>query len=308
MKNLSDDTKIVNINNNFINELYINEPYPIFEFSLYHVLSYLSIDVNIVGIKTKFGSAIFLKKKNDHMLFTPKINNVILFKEWIDKYSINKIINVSKNWIDRYSEELNFEIVPRSKAEAVYDVNLLSKLDGGNFIKLRQVKKKLLENNLIRFVKVDKYNLKDAYDVLDCWQKTQGVKYKKNKYLKEKFLYYKMLNLTQYYPDLSFEIGYINSKPLSVCIIHKVDWKKQWGIIYLIKGINRKKDGGVHGVSDATYLHLIKSAKDWNLKFLNDGELGFEKGTREHKLRFQPINFLASYDLIKKQKVCCNKI
>jgi len=97
--------------------------------------------------------------------------------------------------------------------------------------------------------------------------------------------------------NLTLEIASVCGKDLGLLVYFLIPEHPGWGEIYMVKGINRSEDGGVHGVSDACYLHIFDSLKQLNCLYVNDGELGTESGTREHKLRFKPIFYLKSYDL-----------
>lgn len=300
------NTKIVKLgesftnDQNFIRDLYASEPSPVFEFSSYHILSYLSFNSELYGIETDFGKSIVVVKNGSQIfLFTPKINNIYNFKSWVKLAGcIKGILNISENWLTKYSKYLKGDLVIRSSNEAIYDVQLLNNLHGKEFTKLRNCRNKLLNNNQLLFQKVSSTNFKDAISVLEKWQLSQGGRYQKNKFEKEKYLFLKFLELSKQTGELVFEIGYINKIPLSVCAFHKVEWKKDWGTIYLVKGINRASDGGIHGVSDATYCHVFNIANKWHLKLLNDGELGSEEGTKSHKLGFKPVYFLKSFDIL----------
>jgi hypothetical protein len=54
----------------------------------------------------------------------------------------------------------------------------------------------------------------------------------------------------------------------------------------------------VPGASDATYCHVFLKAHAMRMTRLNDGDLGTERGTRNHKLQFQPVAFLQSFDIL----------
>ena len=54
---------------------------------------------------------------------------------------------------------------------------------------------------------------------------------------------------------------------------------------------------GWRGILAGVGSSLINEFKNMGCIKMNDGELGSEIGTREHKLRFKPIAFLKSFDL-----------
>lgn len=294
----------------FINSLYVKENMPVFEHSPYHVLSYLTFQNKLYAIKGCFGKAIVVSDNNHFWLFTPMVKSFPKFEEFIFSLVSNsetrkvEIKNVSEQWLENFREKASkslikkTEVKERSKEEAIYDTDLLCELPGKDFAKLRNKRNKLLNKGTLVLQKVDKNNLNDALFVLKKWSETQGYKYSKNKYEKEVFVLKSFLEISLKDRNLILRTGYINHEPLSICAFHKVKNKPSWGIIYLIKGINRPTDGGLHGVSDATYCYCFFKARQMGIKRLNDGELGSEKGTREHKLRFKPVMFLKSLDLV----------
>lgn len=291
----------------FIDQLYKREPYPIFEHNVFHILSYLSFHNELFGLEGKFGKAILcLSKNKEAFLFTPVINNFISFTSLINalktSYKQRKICiqNVSQNWVRKVIPVKNkhlFNIKKRSGAEAIYDVPLLNSLSGKDFAKIRQSRNKLLNHQILTFEKLTPNNLHKALELLNAWQQTQGTKYQKNKYEKQKHTYNKLVELSSKDNSLIFEVGEIANKAVSVVAMFKSRLKPRWGIIYELKGLNNKISGGFHGVSDATYCHVFNIAKSKRIVYLNDGELGSEMGTREHKLRFKPVIFLKSFDV-----------
>lgn len=283
----------------FITSLFSSEDKPVFEFSSFHVLSYLAFDHRVYGLRASFGQAVLLVDHFDAAkLFTPSVNDIDLFQDWLHQNrNVKQITNVSESWISKHGNFIQGETRVRSAHEAIYDVDTLNRLEGKDFANIRNSKNKLISGDILQFRDVSESNLPDAIAVLTKWQTVQGHKYEKNKYDKERFTYHQLLHLTKQTKNLLFQIGYINSDPVSVFALHKVEWKPNWGVIYLAKGINRASDGGTHGVTDATYCHIFDRANKQGLIYLNDGELGTEQGTRKHKLNFKPVNFLKSFDI-----------
>lgn len=312
--NFPKNTKYFEFGNNFdlekkfVESLYTNEPFPIFEQNIFHVLSYLSFKNTIYGVSGTFGRTIVcISDEKTVFLFTPVILNYNDFIDFIDFLKIRfvqsevKIQNVSEKFIKNVIEFTGkhyYKVIVRSPEEAVYDVDLLTKLEGKSFSGLRQSKNKLLNNSLLKFENISEVNFDRSIAFLTKWQKYQGFKYFKNKYEKEKALYSKFIYLSQLDHSLIFQIGSVNNADLSIVALIKSCLKKDWGIIYVLKGLNRKEQGGLHGITDATYCYIFGKAKSMGIKYLNDGEMGSEDGTRNHKLRFKPVMFLKSFDLI----------
>lgn len=297
-------TKFDKKNINFIKELYLEEKYPIFEHNFYHIFGYLGFKKELYAINKKNWSSIIFYDKKEVYLFTPVIRNLKFFISDIKKeFKYINIINVSKDWLNKNHIKLEslvrrIDIQTRSKEEAIYDLNLLNELPGSHFAKLRNINKKLLLNEELVFKKIkSEKDLKKAKRLISKWNKVQGFKYIKNKESKEKFLLEKVNHYCKNDKNLRVEMGIVKNKVLSLVIYFISPTHSQWSEIYMIKGINRSEDQGVHGVSDASYLHVFKQLKLMGANYVNDGELGYEEGTRLHKLRFKPIKFLQSFDL-----------
>lgn len=293
----------------FINDLYCNEIVPIFEHSYYHVLSYLKYKNALFAVEGIFGKLILVQRDSGFFIFTPKIKDYNLFSGFVYKLiessgkNIIEIQNISSHWLENFKAKINLRSVKllkvriRSQNEAVYDVKLLNQLPGKDFSSLRQARNRLLISGKLRFRPINKNNIDSAINLLKLWQETQGRKYEKNKFEKEKFVYRTFADLSPKSPSFVFELGILGEFPVSICAMYKIPGKDEWATTYIIKGINRKEDRGMHGVSDATYIYCFQKAKEMGVKYINDGEIGNEVGTREHKLRFQPIKFFQSYDV-----------
>jgi len=296
---------------NFICNLYEKEEKPIFEHSPYHVLSYLQYGNKLFGVVGNFGATILVVGKTDQFLFTPKVLDYKEFyqlvKSILTLFSRESLMirNVSESWLRSFTghfgtkQNLKIKVIPRSKEEAIYSVDLLTLMPGKEFSKLRQTRNKLLNKGLLSFREiVGKKDLSDSLKVLDKWNQVQGYKYTKKKINKEKYVLERFFSLRDKFDHVVFGIGYIGDKPLSVYLMYRIPKKPNYGTIYILKGINRKSEGGRHGISDATYCYCFFQAKKWGIKFINDGELGSEVGTRVHKLGFKPIEFLKSFDVL----------
>ena len=51
--------------------------------------------------------------------------------------------------------------------------------------------------------------------------------------------------------------------------------------------------------SSALYFKLFEDSYNKNCRYINDGELGFEKGSVRHKMKYKPILFKTSWDYEK---------
>lgn len=290
----------------FIKNLYSDEPSPIFEHNHYHILSYLHFQSKILGVDFKSGSTILVIEDNKLIFFTPKskdIKKLILEFASLSRnlnFSEVCILNLSKYQLTRWQKNiqgLNSKIIPRSKEEVVYDAIRLSKLPGKDFAKIRNTRNKLLINRKLDFIDIDQDNIKKAFDVVDLWDKIQGHKYKKKKVDKEKYVIKTLSKFAEEDKNIKVQLAISGNKTLGVIIFFLIPNWKEWGEIYMVKGINRALEGGIRGVSDASYLNIFEEFNKKSILWINDGELGSEPGTRKHKMRFQPVNFLQSFDI-----------
>lgn len=289
----------------FINSLYSKEPYPVFEHNKYHILSYLKFNNELFAVENKYWKSILISQESKNKLFTPMIVNVSEFINDLKTSNIEslEIINVSQEWIKNNFAELknNFnkvDLISRSKEEAVYDLDVLSELSGSQFAKLRNTKNKLITNQKLIFKKLNtQEDLEQAKELINIWNLIQGYKYSKDKKEKEKYVLECLVSESVNDKNLIVEMGFVEGKPLCIVVYFLSPTHDKWSEIYMVKGINRTSDQGLHGISDAAYLHVFNELKKMGAKYANDGELGSEEGTRNHKLRFQPCMFLQSFDL-----------
>ncbi len=291
-----------------ISAVFSEEPFPIFEQSPQHILSYLKYDYRPIYTEAGCFRGVLLVAEKDAVIFSPFISNFESFLGFVsrlkDFFSVGeiKIQNVSGDWLEKRKKDLSgikHRIELRSKEEVVYDVPTVSHLQGSGFANLRNAEKRLIQSGELNFKDVEEKNLGDVLKVLEVWNETQGSKYEKKKKEKEKFTLEAFLGFKKILGnrDLLFEAGYLNGNPVSISLMHRSPLKRDWGIIYSVKGINKPENKGAHGVSDATYIRCFKTASEWGLNFLNDGELGSEPGTRNHKLAFKPTMYLKSFDV-----------
>lgn len=290
----------------FIENLYSDEPFPIFEHNIYHILSYLHFQSKILGVNFNSGSTILVIRNDKFIFFTPKSKNI---KELVSEFSSLSqhlnfsevcVLNLSKYQLTKWQDnirEIKVNIIPRSKEEAIYDVIKLTNLSGKDFAKLRNTRNKLLKNRKLDFVDINRGNIKKAFEVIDQWDKIQGFKYKKRKVDKEKYVINTLSKFAERDKKIKVQLILSGTIALGIIIYFLIPNWREWGEIYMVKGINRGTEGGVHGISDALYLKIFEEFKNRGVLWINDGELGSEPGTREHKMRFQPVNFLQSFDI-----------
>lgn len=211
-----------------------------------------------------------------------------------------KIIHTDERWpIDSGIVKDNmWQIIPRSQSEAIYDIDLLNKLAGKDFAKLRLVRNKLVDSGVIQFENIK--TAESTLELLKTWNATQGVKYSKDKFEQEAFILKTIVEFKKQYPDVPvyLKCGRLGEKIISYCLFSILPQNSDYAVIHTLKGINKPEAGGVHGASDATYLHVFKYLQEKGVKYINDGELGSEQGAKEHKLRFMPVRFNKSYDLL----------
>lgn len=293
-----------------ITSLYKKEPVPIFEHNFIHVTTYLRFGKELFLVKGDNGSAIIVydPESKRYSFFTPQILKSKFLLDLARIASIFpqknfQILNVSKSWKDGYLLSLKkcfrkeLQVINRSQDEAVYDLRLLNELKGKDFSMLRYRRNKLLEKKRLVFYLVNRDNLEKAIGVIRKWNEVQGIKYAKNKEEKEIFVIQELVKSNLNNKLFNLEMGIINDRGLSLVLYFIHPNNDDYGQIYLLKGINRKGDGGEDGVSDATYLYAFRKMYEKGALFCNDGELGCEEGTRKHKLGFKPREFFQSFDI-----------
>jgi hypothetical protein len=291
---------------NFLRDIYINEKVQIFEHNIFHVIGYLGYEHKIYTVGGDKFQSLILIRGNTISFFTPNISDwkefldlIVDFKNVFPSFKI-KIQNVSLNWIEENKNHIpvDFDIIPRSAEEAVYDVDTLVQLKGAQFSNLRNLKNKLASDGYIIFRNAKKDDFSTIKAFLQKWQDTQGYKYQKDKFEKELFSYQTAIKLIESsHGSICFDLGYFDNKLVCLCLLLRSDLKKEWGVLYSIKGLNHSDNGGVRGASDSAYMHAFRLANEFGISKLNDGELGTELGTRLHKMKFGPTLFLKSFDI-----------
>jgi hypothetical protein len=296
----------------FLSRLLSAEPVPIFEHSVFYVLGSLSHNNALYGVTGAFGHAVCAVSADSVYLFSPAVLDTErlthLIASLVDVTPGNQldIRYLTERWVSSTVPSLGghgVTVRPRSAAEAVYECSRLVRLDGPDFRNLRARRRKLLDSGRLRFLPLDADRLPDAFSILQCWQATQGQKYQKNRYDREAFTLRRFVELSKRLPIYSsFEVGYCEERPVSIACFYRSERLSSWGAICFIKAINRPEFGGISGASDATYCHVFLKADSLGLTHLNDGELGTENGTRNHKLQFQPVMFLRSFDVVLRRQ------
>jgi len=291
----------------FISHLFAREPDPIFEQNWIHILSYLKFKSNIYSIYSPHGQSVLIFRDNKLHLFTADIQNptfFLNFKQFASSLNLHSfdVLNISQSWLDKNLMLLHktfslVSVLSRSKEEVIYDLDLLTSLPSQAFNHLRQTRNRLLTSNKVCFEKINNSNLHVGFKLIEHWNSVQGYKYSKNKMDKEKFVLEKLVSFSYTHPELNLLLGKVGSFTCSLSIFFLHPQFLQYGIIYMLKGINRSEEGGIRGASDATYLHIFSQLKKLGAKFVNDGELGSEIGTRQYKLRYHPLRNLQSFDV-----------
>lgn len=315
MRRKSDDLLFLKLNPDdyqaklIINSIFSVEPFPIYEHNWQHIFSYASFRSKIYLLQYHDFYSISIMKYGKIYLFTPYFQNIESFQYVVEffknkKYDLLKILNVSENWINNfnlYNHKHKIVITHRSQNEALYSVDLLSDLKGKQFTELRQTRNRVLKKQVIFFKKINRANLSDCFYLIDQWHKVQGSKYLKNKVNKEKFTVKRFLNFLDsgsLCDSNSFcRVSYFSDKPIGYCLSFIHPSNRNYLICYTVKGINKINEGGFRGTSDSLYLKIVDFCRNNNVKYINDGDLGLEKGTIKHKEKFRPINYLKSFDV-----------
>jgi hypothetical protein len=292
----------------FVKELLSAEPIPIFEHSYFYIIGSLLHHSSMHAIRGAFGLAVIVTSPQITYLLSPAIRDVASFStvvgSLLDLLPGNELNlrYLTERWVDSFIPNLKgyrIAVEPRSTAEAVYEVARLTKLEGPQFRNLRARRRKLLDSGSMTFLPLNASGvLRDAISILQAWQSSQGNKYQKNRYEREVFTLEQFTSLsTAGSCDSSFEVGYCEGRPLSIACFYRSDSLSNWGGICFVKAINHPEVGGVPGASDATYCHVFRKASSLGITHLNDGDIGTEEGTRKHKMQFQPVQFLRSFDI-----------
>jgi len=302
-------------NIDFINSIFEIEPFPIFEYNWYEIIGYQTYKGPFWAVILEDNSQLLLQfrnKENKLILFLPLVKSIKgweIIKKLHEILSISEIsiLNVSQHWKDIYEKNIttyfgvnNIKEEFRAEEEAVYDLKALNTLNGHKYGTLRNVKNRLLSSRLLTFKKVNLDNLKDAVNILDKWYETQGKKYKgPSRKEKELFGLKNFLIYSKDNENMFVEVGYFNNLPVCLLMYFVFPTHNKWGVNFVLKGLNNNvENNSVNGVSDAAYIHMFENLYSRGVEFLNDGELGYEIGTRTHKIvKFRPINYLQSFNI-----------
>lgn len=181
--------KKIKINDfNLINNIFKCEPYPIYEQNWQHIFSYIKFESNIYILKKNDFTSVCFKKNKKYVMFSPYFTNIeslksaIIFIKNKNNENVVKIINISEFWLNKFkniSYGINYKIINRSEREALYDVDLLCKLEGRDFEKLRQIKNKNIIGKKIYFNDLNNKGISDCVHIIKKWNNVQGFKYKK---------------------------------------------------------------------------------------------------------------------------------
>lgn len=288
----------------FAKRAYLSEDFPIFEHSSYHIYGSLAYQYKLFTFNSLAWSGIIAVNDTELFIFTPYVRQADVFYEEClkikhDLQSPGFVIkNVSECFFNSLGAlNVKFSIVPRSLNEVVYEADVLAELSGKQFAKLRHAYNKYITAGRLHFEDVNPEKISDVESVHTKWHLYQSGKYHKDRKERELYTIRCFADLSKN-PDLIFRVGYLNSIPVSIIIMHRAVCHSEWMVSYLIKGINNKEFGGAHGISDATYCYAFKLAKQKGIKWINDGDLGTEIGSSTHKLKFKPKLFLKSFDII----------
>lgn len=249
-------------------------------------------------------SAFLVVNSHEIQLFSPSVPDNRAWYEKLANLSFEfgldlKITHVNEEWPTKsgITKDNAWQVIPRSQAEAVYNLDLLNELPGKEFAKLRIVRNKLVDSGAMQFEDITV--AEPISELLKTWNAIQGDKYSKNKFEQEAFILNTLIKFKEQYPDAPIYLkrGRFEERIVSYCLLSILPQDQEYAVIHTLKGINKTESDGIHGASDATYLYVFKYLKGKGVKYINDGELGSELGTKEHKLRFMPVQFNKSYDL-----------
>lgn len=181
-----------------------------------------------------------------------------------------------------------FTATIRSPNEAIYDVHALINLEGSKFKKVRSEKRSCSKVNF-SYRKISKTNIDDAIFILTQWRKTRSHIYSNNRLNREIALVKYLASKKKI--NTRGLIQYYNEKPTGIIIV-----SKNGGCLInvICKGLN-----DIHKLSSGDlYFKLIEIANKRNCRWINDGDLGTEKGSIRHKLKYKPY-FVRTFDFIR---------
>ena len=272
---------------------------PVYEHNSFYQLFYVSAHRGFYFIEQS-GNVLPLVLSADSAFFcTPRITN------WPDFLALCRQLSPTRQIMIRYLSKNQltemgphaadfFHPITHSGNEVFYRTELLVNLKGQDFSSLRQTRNRLLKAHALHFEPLDASNLPYAIAVLTDWTNLRGHLYPQKRLERE----INLILAIATHPAAKHDcvIAYHNNRPVGLGLLSP-SVNREVGILHLVKGINQPAHGGTHGVSDSIYLHLAEIAAERGYTELNDGDLGQEAGTIQHKLSLKPIRTTQTYNL-----------
>jgi hypothetical protein len=239
----------------------------------------------------------FISTTAGTILISPKIKKLTSFNVFASRHAVAKIKYLSEDQKEALQHILvaaDFMVSIHSPKEVFYNVTLLNELVGKEFAKLRNTRNALLATNKLEVRTLTGQTLVASIALLKRWTELRGHLYPQSRLAKE----VNYITFLASHPTTTHSafVYYWQNKPIGIGVLC-TSVNPQVGIIHIVKAINREEEGGHHGASDAIYLHLARIAQQRGFLELNDGDLGYELGTMEHKLRFKPLRFHSTFTI-----------
>jgi len=192
---------------------------------------------------------------------------------------------------------LGFGSTVRSANEVFYGIDELSKLNGGKYSKLRN-KKKIIERVPFVYEDLSQDNISEALLVVNGWKKARGSVYAQDRTANE-------ASVVRAIADGSCDgtkgiLQYSNSEPCGISVFDTS--RDDTAIILFLKGLKHEEAPETKFSATALYFYIFNFCRDHSIPRVNDGDLGLEAGTVQHKMNFHPVAFTKTYDFIRTGK------
>lgn len=183
--------------------------------------------------------------------------------------------------------------VIRADQEVFYDVQTMRELKGSQYAKLRN-KKKVLEDPDFVLRALSTSTLPDALLVNELWRSQRADIYARDRSQAEGSLM-RAIAHGKSTTETQGVVLYYRDQPAGISIY---DFSRDDVLIACItKGINDARRSGTTKASSYLYFYLFETAFAKGKTRINDGDLGTEEGTRNHKLQFRPSQLTRTYDV-----------
>ena len=207
---------------------------------------------------------------------------------WIKYCSPEQLQDVFRMLENRYI----LDVYPRLP-EAVYDVKGNINLTGSHYAKLRNKKRKIQSDNCFETLPLDDTTYEAALAIVELWRNKKSGVYIADRTLAEVGLIRAIAN-RETGLQTSGEVLFYAGTPAGLMITDASRDDTLIGV--MTKGINDSHYSGTGLASTYLYFRMFDIANEAGLSKINDGGVGTEQGTVDHKSGFRPT-FTRSYDI-----------